>query len=132
MKLFRSAAVALQPADATTFVGPARTRRLASGEGIMPVTVYHVEFGPAARTNWHLHTGPQWLLIVDGRVRIQKWGEPPLEAEAGDAVLVAPGEKHWHGAAPGARGTHLAINVDATTEWLEQVSDVDYNAKGAE
>ncbi len=36
-------------------------------------------------------------------------------------VLIPPGEKHWHGAAPGSTGTHLAVNVNAVTEWLEEV-----------
>ena len=40
--------------------------------------------------------------------------------------MIAPEEKHWHGAAPGQRGVHLAVNVDVMTEWLESVSDEDY------
>ncbi len=67
-------------------------------------------------------------MILDGRVRIQRWGEPPHEVVAGDAVVIAPGEKHWHGAAPGGLGVHLAVNVDVTTEWLEPVSDEQYRA----
>jgi quercetin dioxygenase-like cupin family protein len=47
---------------------------------------------------------------------------------AGDAVVIGPGEKHWHGAAPGRTGTHLAVNVNFTTEWLEPVSDAQYRA----
>ena len=46
--------------------------------------------------------------------------------DAGDAVLFEPGEKHWHGAVPGVRGTHLAVNVNVATEWLEAVSDEQY------
>jgi quercetin dioxygenase-like cupin family protein len=45
---------------------------------------------------------------------------------AGDTVMIGPGEKHWHGAAPGGIGTHLAVNVDAATDWLEPVSDAQY------
>ena len=95
----------------------------------MPVVVYRVEFEPGGRTNWHVHSGTQWLLIVEGRVRIQQWGERPQEIGAGDAVVIAPGDKHWHGAAPGSRGVHLAINLNATTEWLEPVSDEQYNGR---
>ena len=80
-----------------------------------------------SRTNWHTHSGAQWLLIVEGRVRVQEWGQPPREVEAGDAVVIAPHEKHWHGAAPGARGVHLAVNVHAQTQWLEPVTDDQYN-----
>lgn len=88
--------------------------------------VYRVEFESGARTNWHRHSGPQWLFVIEGRVRVQRWGEPPSDVAAGDAVVVGPGEKHWHGAVPGARGTHLAVNIDVKTEWLEPVSDEEY------
>ena len=126
MLIFRGDAAPLGPADATSFTGPARTIRLAADDVGVPVHVYRVEFETGGRTNWHIHSGPQWLFIVDGRVRVQKWGEPSEEATVGDAVVIHPGEKHWHGAAPGGRGVHIAVNVNATTEWLEAVSDDEY------
>ena len=118
----------MRAADAKSFAGPAETKLLASSEDATPVHVYRVEFDVGGRTHWHTHSGPQWLLIVEGRVRVQKWGEPSIEVEAGDAVVIAPGEKHWHGAAPGARGTHLAVNVNVKTEWLEAVTEEQYRA----
>jgi quercetin dioxygenase-like cupin family protein len=123
MKIFRGESVPWQLADAKTFAGSAHTKRLASDDAGVAVGVYSVEFDPGARTNWHIHSGPQWLLIVEGRVRVQTWGEPVREVEAGDTVVIQPGEKHWHGAASGSRGVHLAVNVNATTEWLEPVED---------
>jgi quercetin dioxygenase-like cupin family protein len=57
---------------------------------------------------------------------VQRWGEPPQDVGVGDAVVIPPGEKHWHGAVPGERAVHLAVNVNATTEWLEPVSDEQY------
>ena len=128
MKVFRNQDSPMRAADATSFAGPAQTKLLASSEDATPVHVYRVEFDVGGRTNWHTHSGPQWLLIVEGRVRVQKWGEASIEVEAGDAVVIAPGEKHWHGAAPGARGTHLAVNVNVKTEWLEAVTEEQYRA----
>jgi quercetin dioxygenase-like cupin family protein len=127
MKVFRGGGISAQPADPKSFVGSARTKRLAEAQEGTPVVVYRVEFEPGSRTNWHTHSGAQWLLIVEGRVRVQEWGHSPQEVEAGDAVMIAPHEKHWHGAAPGARGVHLAVNVQAQTQWLEPVSDDQYN-----
>ena len=116
----------MRAADTTSFTGPARTKLLASSEDATPVHVYSVEFDQGGRTRWHMHSGPQWLLIIEGRVRVQAWREPACDVEAGDAVVIAPGEKHWHGAAPGASGTHLAVNVNAKTDWLEAVTDEQY------
>ena len=126
MKIFRGAGVPRQQVDPKSFVGTAHVKKLADNSDSTPVIVYLVEFESGARTNWHIHSGAQWLLITDGRIRIQKWGEAAQEVTAGDAVMIAPGEKHWHGAAPGERGVHLAVNVDVMTEWLESVTDDDY------
>jgi quercetin dioxygenase-like cupin family protein len=129
MKTFRSQDSPRQPGDPKTFAGPVHTQRLAVDDGETPVHIYRVEFDDGGRTNWHTHSGPQWLLIVEGRVRVQKLGEPARDVAAGDAVVIQPGEKHWHGAAPGGRGTHLAVNVNATTDWLEPVTDDQYQAR---
>jgi quercetin dioxygenase-like cupin family protein len=126
MTIFRAAERPFHQADTTTFVGPAHTRLLGSSEEGTPVHVYHVQFESGARTNWHRHSGVQWLLITEGRIRVQTEGNPPQDVDKGDVVVFTPDEKHWHGAVPGWRGVHVAVNVDAQTTWLEPVSDEDY------
>jgi quercetin dioxygenase-like cupin family protein len=126
MRLFHAAATPSEEGDPTTFTGRVRRTVLASDKAGTPVNVYRVEFDPGARTHWHTHDGPQWLFVVAGRIRIQKLGEPAQEAAEGDAVVIQPGEKHWHGATPGSRGVHLAVNVNASTHWLEAVTDQEY------
>ncbi len=128
MKIFRSASIPSERGDADTFTGAVTRATLASDEAGTPVKVYRVAFEPGARTHWHTHDGPQWLLVVEGRIRIQKLGEPAHEAVAGDAIVIPPGEKHWHGATRDARGVHLALNVDASTRWMEPVTDQQYGA----
>ena len=129
MHIFRGGAAARLPVDPASFVGNAHAQRLGESDAGTPVVVYRVDFEPGARTNWHIHSGAQWLLVVEGRIRIQKWSEPAQDLEAGDAVVIAPGEKHWHGALPSSPGSHFAINVKATTEWLEAVTDEQYAAR---
>jgi len=126
MRIFRNSDSPSKPADAQSFVGAAQTKLLASANEGTAVHVYRVDFDSGARTNWHTHSGAQWLFIVSGRIRAQLWGEPAIDIDEGDAVVFAPGEKHWHGAVPGSRGTHLAVNINVKTDWLEPVSDDDY------
>jgi 4-carboxymuconolactone decarboxylase len=48
----------------------------------------------------------------------------------GTVVNIPANVKHWHGAAPDSWFSHLAIEVsgvDASTEWLEKVTDEDYS-----
>jgi quercetin dioxygenase-like cupin family protein len=128
MKIFRASQIASQVGDVKTFTGDVVRTTLASDKAGTPVNVYRVEFAPGARTHWHTHDGPQWLFVVDGHIRIQKLGEPATEVVAGDAVVIQPGEKHWHGATPSSRGVHLAVNVNTATQWLEAVTDEQYGA----
>ena len=127
MRIFRSSDAPVGPVDPATFLGQATVQRLAHDETAVPVGVYRVTFSDGARTNWHTHSGPQWLFVVEGRVRVQVEGADALDLEAGDAVVIAPGERHWHGAAPGSAGTHIAVNINAATTWLEPVSDEEYH-----
>jgi quercetin dioxygenase-like cupin family protein len=128
MKPFQGADAPFEPADPKNFVGRARVRRFPLVEGDHPVIVYLVEFEPGGRTNWHMHSAPQLLLVKEGRGLVQKWGERAREIAAGDAVTIEPNEKHWHGAAAGTKMAHFAVNLNLTTQWLEPVSDDQYRA----
>lgn len=98
------------------------------------VAIGNVTFEPGCRNNWHIHHadkgGGQILLVTAGRGYYQEWGKEAKELHAGDVVNIPAGVKHWHGAAPDCWFQHLAIEVPAEngrTEWLEAVSDNDYN-----
>ena len=88
-----------------------------------------VSFAPGARTNWHTHPLGQTLFILDGLGRIQRDGGPVIEVMPGDIVWFAPGERHWHGAAPTSPMTHIAVQEasnGSTVDWFERVSDAAY------
>lgn len=98
------------------------------------VGVYNVTFEPKCRNNWHIHNakngGGQVLICVAGRGYYQEWNKPAVEMNPGDCINIPAGVKHWHGAAPNSWFSHLAIEVpgeDTSNEWLEPVSDADYN-----
>jgi len=94
-----------------------------------------VTFEPGARTAWHTHPLGQTLIVTSGRGRAQRQGGPIEEIGPGDIVWFEPGEKHWHGAAPTTAMTHLAIAeaLDGkVVEWLEKVSDEQYQPASAE
>jgi quercetin dioxygenase-like cupin family protein len=90
-----------------------------------------VTFEPGARTAWHTHPLGQTLIVTSGRGLAQRWGGPLEEIRPGDVVWFAPGEKHWHGAAPATAMTHIAIQEELdgkVVDWMEQVSDEQYGA----
>jgi quercetin dioxygenase-like cupin family protein len=96
------------------------------------VRVVRVSFEPGARTAWHTHPLGQTLIVVSGCGRAQSLGGPMREICAGDTVWFAPGEKHWHGAAPNVAMVHFAVQEALEgkhVDWLEKVTDDQYSVK---
>lgn len=114
-------------AYAKYFIGNSYLQPL-TGEG---VGAANVTFEPKCRNNWHIHhKGGQILLVTAGRGWYQEWGKQPQELKSGDVVNIPAEVKHWHGAAKDSWFTHIALAVPAegaSTEWLEAVSDEEYN-----
>lgn len=88
-----------------------------------------VTFEPGARTAWHTHPLGQTLIVTAGCGRVQREGGPIEEIRPGDVIWFAPGEIHWHGAAPSTAMTHIAIQErhhGKFVDWMEHVSDEQY------
>ena len=88
-----------------------------------------VTFEPGARTAWHTHPLGQTLIVTFGCGLAQRDGDAIEQIRPGDVVSFAPGEKHWHGAAPTTAMTHIAIQeaLDGiAVDWMEKVSDEQY------
>ena len=94
--------------------------------------VANVTFEPRCRNNWHVHHGAvQVLICVSGKGWYQEWNKPAVPLTPGTVIAIPEGVKHWHGAAADSWMQHLAIHTQeqpgATNEWLEPVSDEQYN-----
>ncbi|HKH72039.1 MAG TPA: cupin domain-containing protein [Vicinamibacterales bacterium] len=87
-----------------------------------------IKFDPGARTNWHLHSAPQLLLVEEGRGRLQQLGEPIKDVPAGQPVLTKANVLHWHGAAPDQSALQFSV-YSGTLEWKEKVTDEEYTGK---
>src|SRR4029453_11376569 len=95
------------PAD--WFTGTVRIDPLFQANAPARAVGASVTFEPGARTAWHTHPLGQTLIVTAGCGRAQQWGGLIEEIRPGDVIWFAPGEKHWHGAAPLTAMTHIAI-----------------------
>jgi quercetin dioxygenase-like cupin family protein len=132
MEIKRIGSVPSGKGPADYFAGTVRVDMLFDAPAPARVVGAHVTFEPGARTAWHTHPLGQTLIVTSGCGRVQRWGGPIEEIRPGDVIWFAPGEKHWHGAAPATAMTHIAIQekLDGkTVDWMEQVSDEQYQAK---
>jgi quercetin dioxygenase-like cupin family protein len=112
--------------ESNNFKGTAHLKMLTG----MPCPIGNVTFEPGCRNNWHKHPGGQVLLVTGGKGYYQEWGKPAKELQQGDVLSIPADVKHWHGAAKDSWFVHLAVEADASkgpAEWLEPVSDEEYN-----
>jgi quercetin dioxygenase-like cupin family protein len=127
IKRVGSQASARGPSD--YFTGTVRIDPLASPPDPARVSMALVTFEPGARTAWHTHPLGQTLIVTMGLGLVQHEGGPIEEMHPGDVVWIAPGEKHWHGAAPTIAMSHIAIQEKlngSPVDWMEHVTDQQY------
>ncbi|HXG35126.1 MAG TPA: cupin domain-containing protein [Bryobacteraceae bacterium] len=116
--------------DARYFTGSVEVELLFSAAQPSRVLGALVTFEAGARTAWHTHPLGQTLIVTAGTGWVQQWGGPVEEIREGDVVRIAPGVKHWHGATPMTRMTHIALQEEQdgkVVEWMEKVSDEQYH-----
>jgi 4-carboxymuconolactone decarboxylase len=131
MVITRSGSKPAQPGSPQTFTGRVRITPVLEANDGRHASCGSVTFEPGARSAWHTHPRGQLLIVTAGVGRVQQRGGPVEEIREGDVVWTPPGVEHWHGAAPTASLTHLAIQeaVDGkAVAWMEKVTDEEYGA----
>jgi quercetin dioxygenase-like cupin family protein len=115
------------------FTGTVWIDEIAIGEEPSRARFVRVSFEPGARTAWHTHPLGQVLHVLSGIGLVQQEGDSPRHIHPGDTVIIAPNERHWHGAGPSNTMVHLALQ-EANDEgvqvtWMEKVTDAEYSAE---
>jgi quercetin dioxygenase-like cupin family protein len=87
-----------------------------------------IRFEAGARTNWHVHTAGQILLVEEGRGRLQELGSDIVDIPVGQPVLTKPNVLHWHGAAPDQAALQFSV-YSGNLEWKDAVTDDQYLGK---
>lgn len=102
--------------------------------GECPIAMSNVTFEPGCRNNWHIHHarkgGGQMLICTAGEGWYQEAGKPAQSLAPGAVVYIPAGVKHWHGAKKDSWFAHIAFDLpgeDASNEWLEPVTDEEYD-----
>lgn len=116
-------------ANPKNFTGTAWATSLFSAHSPSKTYAAVVSFTPGARTNWHIHSTGQSLIVTEGFGYTQEWGREIVVAlYPGDVVWCPPGVKHWHGASSNTSMSHIAVSEvsDEGVTWLETVTDRQY------
>lgn len=132
ISIARNSAPQPQMREAENFTGTVGVEMLVEATAPSPLSVGRVTFAPGARSAWHSHPMGQTLIVTTGAGWVQQEGGEKQEIRVGDVVWTPPGMKHWHGATATDRLTHIALTEQLPdgkrVEWMEKVSDAQYNA----
>ena len=122
-KIVAESDVPLAPADPAKFAGEVSQAEILTAARPEGLRGHRFKYKPGARSHWHVHTGEQALVAVQGRGLVQWEGlaEPKVLAP-GDWVHVQPGVAHWHGATDDSDFVHLAVTASGATKWGEPVA----------
>jgi quercetin dioxygenase-like cupin family protein len=131
MEIFTRPPTAKGPA--ATFTGDVWVDGLYAGPTQDQARLSVVRFAPFARSHWHSHRLGQVLHVLEGVALLGSRDGTVIEACPGDTIITAPGEEHWHGAAPDRFMAHLVLmegdrSDEPQTVRGEAVSDVEYQA----
>jgi quercetin dioxygenase-like cupin family protein len=129
VSVLRSGSQAATKGSADLFTGAVRIDSQFARDEPARVTGATVTFEPGARTAWHTHPLGQTLIVIAGSGHVRQWGGAIQDIKQGDVAWIPPNVKHWHGATPTERMTHIAIQerLDGkNVTWMEQVTADQY------
>jgi quercetin dioxygenase-like cupin family protein len=109
----------------SNFVGGGPTRESADR-----ITTARLRFAKGSRSNWHIHSWGQLLMVEEGSGLTQERGGPLRAVRPGQPWFTKAGVEHWHGASPTEDMLQLTI-YEGTVKWLGPVSDAEYLARPA-
>lgn len=113
----------------THYIGEAWLNRILQEDDELSYNVVKATFKANSTLDWHTHSTPQVLIIVDGEGYYQEKGKEPIIMKTGDIIKCSKNTEHWHASSKDYDVTYLALYSGETpTEWTEVLSQASYDA----
>lgn len=112
----------------TRYIGDAWLNRLISAEGDLNYNITKATFKANSTLDWHKHSSPQVLIIVEGEGYYQERGKDPIRMKTGDVIKCNKETEHWHSSSKESDVTYLALyGGTQPTTWTEVLSQEAYD-----
>lgn len=113
----------------THYIGEAWLQPLLVADSTLDYSVTKATFRANSTLDWHKHSSPQVLIIVDGEAYYQERGKEPVILKKGDVLKCNKDTEHWHSSTKENSVTYLAIYGGAQpTTWTEKLSQEYYDS----
>jgi len=110
----------------THYIGEAWLNGLLRADDNLNYNITKATFRANSTLDWHKHTSPQVLIIVEGEGYYQERGKEPIVMKVGDVIKCDLDNEHWHSSSKDRNVTYLAI-YSGTTTWTEVLSQEYYD-----
>lgn len=110
----------------THYIGEAWLNGLLRAEGDLTYNITKATFRANSTLDWHKHTTPQVIIIVEGKGYYQERGKEPVILALGDVIKCDKDIEHWHASSKEKDVSYLAI-YSGETEWTEVLSQESYD-----
>ena len=112
----------------THYIGEAWLNAIIHDDGELGYNITKATFRANSTLDWHKHSSPQVLLIVDGEAYYQERGKEPVILKEGDVIKCEKNTEHWHSSTKFKDVTYLAFyGGEQPTVWTEVLTQEYYD-----
>lgn len=112
----------------THHIGDAWLNFLLQAEDDFNYNITQATFSPNSTLDWHKHTTPQVIIIVEGEGYYQERGKEPIILKKGDVIKCEKDIEHWHTSTAESKVSYIAIYGSEPTVWTEKLTQEYYNS----
>jgi quercetin dioxygenase-like cupin family protein len=112
----------------THYIGEAWLNALIHDDAELGYNITKATFIANSTLDWHKHSTPQVLIIVDGEAYYQERGKEAVILKEGDVIKCPKDLEHWHASTKDSDVTYLALyGGGQPTEWTKVVTQEYYD-----
>jgi len=112
----------------THYIGEAWLNSLLQADEEINYNITKATFRANSTLDWHKHSTPQVLIIIDGEGYYQERGKDPIVLKKGDVIKCTKETEHWHTSTKEQSVTYLAIyGGTQPTIWTEKLTQEYYD-----
>jgi quercetin dioxygenase-like cupin family protein len=112
----------------THYIGEAWLNAIIHDDDELGYNITKATFKANSTLDWHKHSTPQVLIVVDGEAYYQERGSEPVILKTGDVIKCEKDTEHWHSSTKSSDVTYLALyGSGKPTTWTEVVTQEYYD-----
>ena len=112
----------------THHIGTAWLNFLHQADDEFKYNITQATFSPNSTLDWHKHSTPQVIIILEGEGYYQERGKEAVILKKGDVIRCEENIEHWHTSTAENKVSYIAIYGSEPTIWTEKLTQEYYNS----